>query len=494
MSNETTFKLKRGVSGGAFPASLTHGELAINTTDRRLFVGSSTGNALPLNNRIFIGATQDPEGSWYPLVGDRWWTGIAGGVEKIWDGSTWQTISSSSSMGLSGVTITGATLTGGVNAFGGATFTGNFVLNGNLTVNGTYPSAGGYNPNALLLANAGISAQGGATFRGIVRLLDDVIINENAARTLTVRGPATFLEPVVINSGGISVTGGLAVTGGAVIHGNVRINGNLSLSGNPAISWSRTDPTVATNLTGVPSGTTFAAGTSAITILEQILYPYQPVSFASFAIGISGGVTTFDIGATSPAGRYNATWSFNGPTANWVNGSIYIINQTFPSTTLTGGAALNATGSPAGLTHPAYRFASPQTMTFQITGQQISGTNPVSRTTSVNWLHRIYYGKSASATPSSVSNITTGQTYRYSSSTTSPGAFSYSFIASASPEYSYVFVPSALAQYTSWTVSNNPFTPVQGTFTENNSQGVSIQWTWYQVSNPTTGTYTVAAS
>ena len=89
MSNEITFKLKRGVSGGGEPSGLTHGELAINTTDKRLFVGGITGLAEPLNNRIFISVTENPEGNWYPIAGDRWWTGIAGGTEKIWDGSAW---------------------------------------------------------------------------------------------------------------------------------------------------------------------------------------------------------------------------------------------------------------------------------------------------------------------------------------------------------------------------------------------------------------------
>ena len=117
MSEEIILKLKRGVSGGSIPTGLTHGELAVNTTDRVLFVGSVTGGAVPLYNRTFIDTTQDPEGTWYPNRGDRWWTGGTGSTEKIWDGSSWVT----TDPGLSGITITGATLTGGATVYGGIT-------------------------------------------------------------------------------------------------------------------------------------------------------------------------------------------------------------------------------------------------------------------------------------------------------------------------------------------------------------------------------------
>jgi hypothetical protein len=83
MSNETTFKLKRGVSGGAFPDSLTHGELAVNTVDGRLFVGSVTGSVYGLNNKFF------PEGITPSanIQGDRWFNQ---GIEYAWvvDGLT----------------------------------------------------------------------------------------------------------------------------------------------------------------------------------------------------------------------------------------------------------------------------------------------------------------------------------------------------------------------------------------------------------------------
>jgi len=83
MSKKTTFKLKRGASGGAFPASLTHGELAVNTIDGRLFVGSVTGSVYGLNNKFFPeGVTPNSNAN---IQGDRW---FVNGSEYAWVGST----------------------------------------------------------------------------------------------------------------------------------------------------------------------------------------------------------------------------------------------------------------------------------------------------------------------------------------------------------------------------------------------------------------------
>lgn len=245
---------------------------------------------------------------------------------------------------------------------------------------------------------------------------------------------------------------------------------------------------------GIASGITFQVGWNAIEVLEKLIYPYQPVSFSTFAIGL--GPTIFDLGLTSGAGLYNASWGTNGPAANWTAGSLQIQNIT-ASTVLRSG--LNYNSSPAGVTHPDYRYTSPTTIQFGVTGQQVSnqavgGT----RTQNISWLHRIWYGKSSSATLSSISNITTGQTSRYTSSTTALGSFTYSFIASGTAQYCYVVIPTSPGSpgtYTSWRDPNNlSFTPVSGTFTELNSHGVTISWTWYQVSNPTTSTFSVSAS
>jgi len=78
---DTTFKLKRGLSGGASPSGLTHGELAVNTTDNRLFVGSITGSVNAVNTKFFS-ENVIPNAT---VQGDRWFTG---GSEFSWVNST----------------------------------------------------------------------------------------------------------------------------------------------------------------------------------------------------------------------------------------------------------------------------------------------------------------------------------------------------------------------------------------------------------------------
>ena len=257
-------------------------------------------------------------------------------------------------------------------------------------------------------------------------------------------------------------------------------------------TWTNPTPTIASNFAGIPAGTTLDAGLNSIQILERLLYPYQSVSFSGFTLGLVAN--TFDIGQTSSAGNYNAQWTANGPTGNWIAGSVGISRA---GTTIASG--LNYNSSPTSISHPAYRYTIPTNLSFSLTGQQAQGSNPnTSRTYS--WLHRIYWGKSASATITALADLTTPSTGspKYTSSTTSLGGSTYSFLASANAEYCFVVVPTSPGSpgtYTTWKDANNlTFTPTEGTFTETNSHGISISWKWFRVSNPTFGAFSVVAS
>lgn len=243
---------------------------------------------------------------------------------------------------------------------------------------------------------------------------------------------------------------------------------------------------------GIASGITFTVGWSAVEVLEKLIYPYQAVSFTTFSIGL--GSSPFDLGRTFGAGLYTSTWTTSGPDANWIAGSLNVRDVT-NSTLLRSG--LNYNSDPVGITLSQYGYTSPTQQVFGITGQQQSGV-VVTRNDTYNWLHRIFWGKSASASPTSLSNLTTGSSNIFTSTTTSLGARTYTFPTSASAEFCYVIVPTAPGSpgsYTSWKDINNlTVTPTSGTFTEGNTYGVSISWTWYQVSNPTTGIYQIAAS
>jgi hypothetical protein len=262
-----------------------------------------------------------------------------------------------------------------------------------------------------------------------------------------------------------------------------------SASSGAESTWTNTDAGYAN---GIASGITFAVGLNAIEVLEQLIYPYQPVSFTAFSINL--GTSPFDLGRTFGSGSYTATWTAAGPTGNWTPASLVIRDNT---NSLVIRSGLNYDSTPTGITLNQYGYTGPSQLIFGITGQQDSGS-VVSRTATFNWLHRIYWGKSASASPTALANLTTGSTSRFTSSTTALGTYTYTFSASGSPEYSYVIVPTSPGSpgtYTSWKDANNlTVTPVSGTFTETNAYGVSISWTWYQVSNPTTGTYSITAS
>ena len=259
---DITFKFKRGSSGGSSPSGLTHGELAVNTTDNRLFVGSVTGSVNAVNNRFFTGISTPS----YPIEGDRWYTGTE---EKFYYNGNWVTAggasgSSGSSFdptqllvfnsgvsGSGGATFAGGTRfyggaivqSGGLSVTGGATITGGVALYGTITVNGAQiisnvplasSSATGVasfgnefsvsvtgtvsltanyvkSVNGSTGAVLSIATTGSNTFTGLQTL--------NAGLTTThlhVSNGATFANGLVVQAGGISITGGLNVSSGTI--------------------------------------------------------------------------------------------------------------------------------------------------------------------------------------------------------------------------------------------------------------------------------------
>lgn len=261
-------------------------------------------------------------------------------------------------------------------------------------------------------------------------------------------------------------------------------------------TWTSAVPTTATDIAGIPSGTTIDLGSNSIQILEKILYPYQSVSFSNFSLGLAAN--NFDLGQTSAAGNYNATWSASSPTGNWVAASVGISRA---GTTLVSG--LNYNSSPTSITHPDYRYTVSSSLSFSLTGQQAQGNNPVSASKTYLWLHRIYHGKSASD-PTSTSGLSNGGSRFASGVSTFPtGSNSstggrYIFTASGTALACYVIVPtnpSPVGSYSTFKDINNfTLNPDTGTFTEFNSHGVEITWRWYKVGNPTIGEYEVTAS
>jgi hypothetical protein len=119
----------------------------------------------------------------------------------------------------------------------------------------------------------------------------------------------------------------------------ISVDGDTGIVFLPA--WTNTDPDISN---GIASGITFTVGSNAIQVLEQLIYPYQPVSFTAFSIGL--GSSPFDLGRTFGAGTYTSTWSTSGPAANWTAGSLVIRNTTNSTLIISG---LNYNSSPQGI-------------------------------------------------------------------------------------------------------------------------------------------------
>jgi hypothetical protein len=62
---------------------------------------------------------------------------------------------------------------------------------------------------------------------------------------------------------------------GATDGSSVSIIGGSGASGSET-KWSLTTPTTAVDFAGIPTGSTFGVGTTAVAILEQMLYPASP--------------------------------------------------------------------------------------------------------------------------------------------------------------------------------------------------------------------------
>lgn len=226
----------------------------------------------------------------------------------------------------------------------------------------------------------------------------------------------------------VNIADGLLYVGGTAGE-SVLISG----SGGSETTWSRVDATLATDIAGVPAGTTFASGTTAIEILEQILYPYQPVSFSSFSTGLNA---TYELGQTAGNGAGTVTWATGGPDENWVSGSLYIYYSGFASGNLVSGGS--PTADTASVTYPAFRSTNiaANTLTLGISGQQDEGTNPVTRSQTRRWWSRLYWGKSTNPALTDPLVLLNGSTNLLEST----GSGTAAAITTASGGYFYTFI------------------------------------------------------
>lgn len=143
-----------------------------------------------------------------------------------------------------------------------------------------------------------------------------------------------------------------------------------------------------TALGGYATGTTFSNKTMT-EMWDGVLYPYQVPAFSAFAI--SGQTTPLEVGASILANR-TFTWATTNP-SNITANSLVIKNDTTGINIKTG---LANDGSEV-TTHTAISKSTATTNQFSITGTNSKGA-VFSRTYTVAWQWRMYYGESVSTT------------------------------------------------------------------------------------------------
>ena len=251
--------------------------------------------------------------------------------------------------------------------------------------------------------------------------------------------------------------------------------------------WTRGGETFPESIGGIAAGTSFDSGTSVETILQQLLFPYQAVSFASFDIGISG--SPFEVGQTGGNSSQNATWTTSGPSDNWVAGSISISADQGVGSLVSG---LNYNSSPQSISHGAYLFNDETTLTFTISGQQDQGSNP-SRTDTLNWRYRYYSGRTGAGFDGT--NLDS-QGFTGILTRTTPNSWTVTFPATSPGNKLYFIIPQN--EYTgslTFTDTSNslpfPFASTPTSFTHTNAHGLDVDYDAYESINNITGAVTI---
>jgi len=254
--------------------------------------------------------------------------------------------------------------------------------------------------------------------------------------------------------------------------------------GGSELGWTNLNP-VTTTIGGIDSGDIITPGYKALQILELMFYPYQPVSFSTFSVNLSGGIQELGQGITGST--VNTTWTASGPTYNWVpNGITLTRNQ---GTSLVVGN-LNYDSTPVSVTHPTYGFTTPTTLTFTLTGDQLEGAN-VSITKSYDWQHKVYYG---SSTNPAITDFT-GLTGEFATNT--PITDRNIVGDEITQKYFYFVIPSSFTSYTGFknvaTLLSISFDPAQ-TISVTNAYTVSTSYKYYRSSDTSAGTLNIRPS
>ena len=321
--------------------------------------------------------------------------------------------------------------------------------------------------------------------------MSDITVNEESEYPkLTVNVTSQYPSISIVPQREIVIGGRSTIVygsggGGPGQQGPPGIQGIQGIAGGNLI-WTNPEP-VTTTIGGLTAGTVLT-NKNAIEVLEQMLYPYQPVSFTSFSSGITTGSRIYEVGYSVGAATRQFTWATTGST-NWIAGSVKIFRDTTQILGTPVGAALNYNSSPQNYSHPAYYSGSPSSIVFKVEGNQLQGS-AASRTETHEWRYAGFWGASTTDDVGIAKDEIYGANYERQL-LTNISSFTKTFSSTGSTRYIYYFLP---ATFSTPTFQVGGFTTPfnTGTVMIENQHGLNINYKYYRLPVATSANVTIS--
>lgn len=234
-------------------------------------------------------------------------------------------------------------------------------------------------------------------------------------------------------------------------------------------------------LGGIQTGTTFN-NVSLTAMFDALLYPYQLPSFSSFSLNESSPV---EVGYTISSGSKTFTWTTTN-SSSLVPNSVSI-EDTTDSTILATGLANDGTEN---ISISSIQYLTDSSHIWSISAQD-THSGSLSRTYTIDWYWKIYYGEHASGslTDADISSLRTSEL-------SNAAAYTYAFIA-ATQKYKYIAYPSSFVTLTTFqdtatllNVAMSPMTVVSVT----NYYGVVTNYNIHRSLNKLGGSINIQSS
>lgn len=300
-------KLKRSETAAAAPASLQYGEVAINVTDKKIYIGNSSGATTLIVDGSASGYTAPTLGS-TTLTSGATITSIAG-LTSVTSTSFVGALTGNASTVTNGVyttdtgTVTNTMLAGSI--------ANNKLTNSSITVNGSLISLGGSatvtaNTTNALTIGTGLS---GTSFNGsgaVTIAIDSTVATLTGSQVLTNK-TISGSDNTLSNIANASLTNSSIIVNGS----------SISLGGSATVTATATNAlTLGTGLTG-----TSYNGSTAVTAAVDTATIATRAYVDSVAQGLHSHATVKSATTTTLATLTGATVSYAGGAITWTGGN-----------------------------------------------------------------------------------------------------------------------------------------------------------------------------